>query len=80
MSHSTKAKSIERDFPHIVETTVPEGGLSKTLDGMYDFHRRHGIEPRIGQEWVDEHGRDHIRWCFAVPTIATLFRNEFGVR
>jgi hypothetical protein len=32
------AKAIERDFPHIVEMVVPEGGLGKRLDAMYDFH------------------------------------------
>jgi hypothetical protein len=37
------AKAIERDFPHIVEMVVPEGGLGKRLDAMYDFHARHGV-------------------------------------
>ena len=74
---SMKAKSIERDFSNIVETPVPKDG--KTLDAMYRFHKRYGIAPRIGQEWRDEHGRDYIR-CFAVPIIAVIFKNEFGVR
>ena len=29
----TKAKTIERDFPHHVEMIVPEGGFGKRLDG-----------------------------------------------
>lgn len=74
------AKLIERDFPHTVETVVPEGGLDKTIDAVHAFHKRHGIKARTGQEWRDEHGRDHILWCFAVPMIANLFKNEFGVR
>ena len=77
---NAKAKSVERDFPHIVETAVPRHSVSESLDAIYGFHRRHGIVTRIGQEWLDEFGRHHIRWCFAVPTIATLFMNEFGLR
>jgi hypothetical protein len=42
------AKAIERDFPHIVEMVVPEGGLGKRLDAMYDFHARHGVRARLG--------------------------------
>jgi hypothetical protein len=77
---NAKAKSVERDFPHIVETAVPNGDLSESLDAIHGFHRRHGIAPRIGQEWLDPTGHHHIRWCFAVPTIAMLFKFEFGVR
>ena len=29
------ARAIERDFPHVVETVVPKGGLGKTLDAMH---------------------------------------------
>jgi hypothetical protein len=28
--HGVSAKAIERDFPHVVETVVPKGGLGKT--------------------------------------------------
>jgi hypothetical protein len=27
---------------------VPEGGLGKRLDAMYDFHARHGVRARLG--------------------------------
>jgi hypothetical protein len=67
------AKAIERDFPHIVEMVVPEGGLGKRLDAMYDFHARHGVRARLGLGRRNENGRDIIRWCFAVadaPPIA----------
>ncbi len=77
---NAKVKSVERDFPHIVETAVPKRDLSESLDAIYGFHRRHGIAPQIGQQWLDPAGRHHIRWCFAIPTIATLFMTEFGLR
>jgi hypothetical protein len=48
------AKTIERDFPHVVETIVPEGGLGKTLDAMHEFHTRHKIEA-ARQEWPRLH-------------------------
>ena len=32
----TKTNLIERDFPHKVETLVPEAGLGKHLDEMHD--------------------------------------------
>ena len=76
---NAKAKSVERDFPHIVETAVPKASLSESVDAIYRFHWRHGIAARIGQEWLDERGRQHTRWCFGVPTIAVLFKYEFGV-
>jgi len=77
---NAEAKWVERDFPHIVETAVPKRTLSESLDTIYGFHRKHGIAARIGQEWLDERGCHHIRWCFAVPAIASLFKVEFGVR
>ena len=38
----TSAKAIARDFPFVVETVVPEGGLGRDLDRMYEFHSRRG--------------------------------------
>jgi hypothetical protein len=40
-------KAIEREFPHIVEMIVPEGGFGRTLDAMFDFHARHSIRAII---------------------------------
>jgi hypothetical protein len=74
----TSFKSIERDFPHIVEMIVPEGGFGKTLDAMYDFHARHGIQAQRGRSRRDENGRDYIRWCFADPAIAKSFATVFA--
>jgi hypothetical protein len=63
------ARAIERDFPHVVETVVPEGGLGKTLDAMHAFHKRHKIEAHTGKGRRDKNGRDYIRWCFANPDV-----------
>ena len=43
------ARAIERNFPHVVETVVPKGGLDKTLNAMHEFHRRHRIEAHTGK-------------------------------
>ena len=43
------ARAIARDFPHVVETVVPKGGLDKTFDAMHEFHRRHRIEAHTGK-------------------------------
>ena len=74
----SSTKAIERDFPHIVETIVPPGSLGKRLNDMYEFHTQQGIRARLGLGRRDENGRDIIRWCFADPTIAFIFANEFG--
>jgi len=44
----TSLKSLAREFPYTVETTVPEGGLGRTLERMYEFHMLHGIKARTG--------------------------------
>jgi hypothetical protein len=71
-------KSIERDFPHVVEIAVPMGGLGKTLDEMYEFHKRYGIHAKLSRG-RHEDGRDYIRWRFADPTIAKSFATVFAV-
>jgi hypothetical protein len=71
------AKSIEKDFPHVVETIVPEGGLGKTLDAMHEFHKRHGVDAHTGKGRRDENNRDYIRWCFADAEMAKVFAAEF---
>jgi hypothetical protein len=71
------ARAIERDFPHVVETVVPERGLGKTLGAMHEFHRRHGIEARTGKGRRDKNGRDYIRWCFTNSRIAAKFASQF---
>jgi hypothetical protein len=71
------ARAIERDFPHVVETVVPEGGLGKALDAMHAFHKRHKIEAHTGKGRRDKNGRDYIRWCFANPDVAAKFASKF---
>jgi len=44
----TSLKTLAREFPYTVETGVPEGGLGRTLDRMYEFHARRGIKARTG--------------------------------
>jgi hypothetical protein len=43
------ARALERDFPHVVETVVPKGGLGKTLVAMHEFHKLHGIDAHTGK-------------------------------
>jgi hypothetical protein len=76
----TSFKSIERDFPHIVETIVPLGGFGKTLDAMLEFHTRNGIRAINSTGRRDENGRDYIRWCFADRAATVAFAAEFGAK
>jgi hypothetical protein len=62
------SKSIERDFPHIVEITVPAGGLGKQLDAMYDWHRERGVEVHRGGGRREE-GRDIIGPVLTKPCV-----------
>jgi hypothetical protein len=71
-------KSIERNFPHIVETVVPPGGLGKKLEAMYVWHQLRGIQAMHGRGRRDENGRDFIRWCFAEVALAAAFAREFA--
>jgi hypothetical protein len=72
-------KSIERDFPHIVEMRVPEGGFGKKLDAMYEWHTRRSIRAINSTGRRDETGRDIIRWCFADRALAEAFADEFSI-
>ena len=69
----TSLKSLEQDFPHIVEMIVPEGGFGRTLDAMFDFHARHSIRAINSTGQRDGNGRTYIRWCFADPALAEAF-------
>jgi hypothetical protein len=73
----TSFKTIERDFPHIVEMIVPPGGLGSKLDAMYEFHTQYGIKPQRGHGRHDANG-SVIRWCFADPAVAKSFATVFG--
>jgi hypothetical protein len=41
-------KTPAREFPYAVETAVPEGGLGRTIDRMYEFHALRGIKAQAG--------------------------------
>ena len=73
----SNVKAIERDFPHIVEMTVPPHGFGSRLDTMYEWHSARSIEVRRGRG-RHEDDADYVRWCFADPNIAAAFAAEFG--
>ena len=73
----SSSNAIERDFPHIVEVAVPEGGFGKRLDKMYEWHRSRSIQTHQGRG-RHEDDRDFVRWCFANGHFATSFAVEFG--
>ena len=35
---------------HFVDMVIPLGGFGNRLDTMYEFHDRHGIEAKRGQD------------------------------
>jgi hypothetical protein len=70
-------KTIERDYPHVVEILVPEGGLGKQLNAMHDWDRARNIPVMRGRGRRDENNREYIRWCFADKAIAEAFAAEF---
>jgi len=45
---------------------------------MYEWQRARGIQDQRGRSWRDENGHDYIRWCFADPAIADVFKRKFG--
>jgi len=73
----TSLKVLAREFPYTVETAVPEGGLGRTLDRMYEFHSLHGIKAQAGAgRRVDD--CDIVTWLFADPQVAEEFATEFN--
>jgi hypothetical protein len=67
----------ERDFPHIVELALPQGGFGPKLDAMHTFHHDHGIESRRGTR-QQRNEQEFVRWCFADLNVAADFANRFG--
>ena len=58
------ARMNERDFPHIVECALPDGGFGNRLDEFEAFHRLRGIESRRGRRQRRDE-QEFVRWCFA---------------
>jgi hypothetical protein len=71
-------KAIKLDFPHVIETAVPLGGLGKTLDAMYAFHTLHGIQAKLLRVRRED-GSEYIRWRFADPATAKDFAYAFAM-
>lgn len=72
-------KAIEREYPHIVEMAVPEGGFGPRLDAMHDWHHKRGLQSREGRGRYEE-PTHYIRWCFAKREDAEAFQIAFGGR
>jgi hypothetical protein len=70
-------KTIERDFPHVVEIAVPPRGLGKRLDAMHAFHAARGVKACIGLGRREDN-LDYLRWYFSSPKMAAAFAAEFG--
>jgi hypothetical protein len=73
----TSSKSIEREFPHVVEIAVPPGGLGRRLDAMHAFHAKRGIRACLGRSRRED-SQDYLRWHFVDPTVAVDFASRFG--
>jgi hypothetical protein len=73
----TTGRTNEREYPHIVEMPLPDGGFGKTLDAMEAFHRELGIEFHRGRSFRRVGGYV-CRWCFRDAETAEAFRVKFG--
>ena len=69
--------SNERDFPHLVELTLPPGGFRSVFLEIDAFHRERRIPVRRGRS-RHEVEQFHIRFCFPDTATADAFRNRFG--
>jgi hypothetical protein len=73
------AKKNERDYPHIVEMPLPEGGLGTRMEEMESAHRQLGIRQYRGQgRYGAAENRWYARWCFADRQHAEQFARAFG--
>ena len=72
----TTGRMNERNYPHIVELPVPFGGFRETGFAIVAFHRSAELQ-RVWSRPQDE-GQWYARYCFADPTVADAFRNQFG--
>jgi hypothetical protein len=70
----TRGRMNERDYPHLVELSVPPGDPSEDMSA---FHRERGIPTRRGRGWSDE-GQFYMTYCFVDPRHADAFRDRFG--
>jgi hypothetical protein len=71
------ARMNERDFRHIVELRLPDGGFGTRLDDFEAFHRLRGIDSRRGRRQRRDK-QEYVRWCFASVIDADDFAQQFG--
>ena len=76
LEEPSAARRNERDYPHIVEIPVPEGGLGDRFDSIIAWHRSHDITTRRGTVRRDNDAY-FVRWCFADADDATAFALAF---
>lgn len=65
----------ERDFPHLVDIDIPDGGLRDRLRKMHDWHRERGLRDYRGGGGISV-----SRWCFSSPETADAFAQKFDGR
>jgi hypothetical protein len=74
----SKAQATEREFPHVVEITLPAKGLDIQLSRQIaTFHSLRDIRLRFGQSSVRNH-QQYCRYCFSDPATADAFQHQFG--
>jgi hypothetical protein len=71
------ARMNERDFLHIVERPLSDGGFGTKLNEIEAFHRLRGIEGRRGRR-QPRNEQEYVRWCFASVIDADDFAERFG--
>ena len=67
----------ERDFPNLVELTLPLGPFRNVFLEIDAFHRERRIPVRRGRS-RHEVKQVYIRFCFPDTATADAFRNRFG--
>jgi hypothetical protein len=74
----SERSTAERHFPHVVEMPVPSRGFGNHLRlAMEAFHLLREIPRRFGRP-TRRRETEYCRWCFARPTDAAAFRDQFG--
>ena len=67
----------ERDFPYLVELTLPPEGFRSVFLEIDAFHRERRIPVRRGRS-RHEVKPFYVRFCFPDAATADAFRNRFG--
>ena len=75
--HGGKAVTNEREYPYIVELSVPADKLGVELSRqMMNFHSSRKIQTRQGRRIVRGH-KIYFRWCFSDLATARAFMEQF---